>query len=198
MPVKVETKKAPRFLIPEPEVGKIAAPKRTFPQTPPRYMNREVVMDNQNVHMLVTKEPNSRYHNGHEAIRTVTSRLIPSYIEPPGGIWYGVPQVKPTYSQVQSYIKAYRDKGFDVGAIVTRRFVSMPAMLNSEGWGIIVTKRVSVPFQGMSYNPYTVKWFQTDRAETTWAEDLFIIHPVMEHDDLVSIIADQVSGEVND
>lgn len=182
-----------KWLFPEPEVGSIK-PAKPVNVNPPSYMNREVIMDQNNVHTLV-RTGGSRHDQGCEEVRTISTRLIPSYSEPAGGIRYRCPRMRPTYVQVNDYIRDMRLKGYGVGAIVTRRHISVEAMISNTGWGMILQERKAVPFNGIAYDPYIVKWFQTDKAEGTWAEDLLIIMPSLPRDELISMIADQVEQD---
>lgn len=79
-----------------------------------------------------------------------------------------------THPDIQAYIYAAMERGFDENAIVVRRSETSYMRRDVVNWGII--KRAWRYKTGNDYTPFDVLWFNNSKATGHWAEELYIVH----------------------
>ena len=109
---------------------------------------------------------------GEGICRLASSHTIKGY-NPPRTLEYHLGRW-PRREDAIAYLDMMSVQGFGVGAIVCRKHQPMEDHPKVYLWGVILM--VHNHTSSAEYKPYLVKWFGDGKVESTWAEDLYLVH----------------------
>lgn len=107
----------------------------------------------------------------------------------PTSVTYQIPE-HPTKAELEEYLTRNEIHGYGEGAVVVGRWQRNGfGYVYPHQWGTIFHTFRS-PHHSPFWGPYQVKWFD-GQIESTWAEDLVVIHACLSKELLFDILSEQ-------
>lgn len=97
----------------------------------------------------------------------------------------------PSLKEIDDYLALQSTEGFGEKAVVTRRWAPVDTMISPNHWGLILLEHRLPRGAAAKWAPYTVRWCMMGEIESTWAEDLVLIHPALDKEQLHDILEAQ-------
>jgi hypothetical protein len=97
----------------------------------------------------------------------------------------------PTISELEEYVERVWIHGYGEGAVVARRHANGMRFMYPHQWGMIMHVHKYSRGVSPSWGPFQVKWLDSSEIESSWAEDLVVIHSALDRESICEIVEAQ-------